>query len=46
MLPSWIKSYLTLNEKYQLKEITVENFNVLGHKLVFDIVVDCDLKKK
>ena len=46
MLPSWVKNYVVLNEKYKLNSISIDNFKVKGHKLVFDIVVDCDLKAK
>ena len=46
MLPDIAKKNLVLNEHYVLKELKIENILVKGHKLEFDIEVDCDLKNE
>lgn len=46
MLPNWTKKNLILNDRYTLKKLDIENFEIKGHKLVFDVTVDCTLRKK
>jgi hypothetical protein len=45
MLPEIMKKNIVLNQGYVLKEYSLENIEVKGHKLLFDIHVDCDLEK-
>ena len=40
-----VRKHVVLNPQYELKELRVENIAIEGHKLEFDIEVDCDLKK-
>jgi NMD protein affecting ribosome stability and mRNA decay len=44
MLPGIMKKQVTINEPYILKELSIEDFEVEGHKLGFDLVVECKLK--
>ena len=44
MLPSIVKKNIVINENYVLNDLDIQNFEVKGSKLSFDIEVDCDLK--
>lgn len=44
MLPDIVKRNIVINEHYVLKELEIENFEIIGHKMNFDVVVDCDIK--
>ncbi len=39
-----VRKNLVLNEQYNLVELYVENFEIDGHKVSFDIEVECVLK--
>lgn len=40
-----IKKNIIINQNYTLKELKIENFEIIGEKVAFDIEVDCDLKE-
>ncbi len=44
MMPDIIKKHLIINPHYILKDFQIENFEIEGHKVRFDLEVDCDLK--
>ena len=43
-LPFLIKKNIIIDENYSLKDLEIENFEVDGHILKFDVVVNCDVK--
>ena len=43
-LPSIVKKHIVLHDQYVLKHIEIENPEVKGHKLIFDIEIECDVK--
>lgn len=45
MLPTIVKNRMIIDPNYILKKLDINNFEVRGSKLSFDISVDCDLKK-
>ena len=45
MLPNIMKKRVVLNELYNLNEVWIENFQIKGNKVIFDVCVDCDLKE-
>lgn len=46
LLPEIVEKHIVINEPYTIKELEILNPTVQGHKLVFDIEVDCDLKNE
>lgn len=44
-LPNIMKNYVVIDDNYKLEEIKVENVEVVGHKLSFDVVAECDIGK-
>lgn len=45
MLPNIAKKKVVLNSDYVLNNVIIENFEVVGNKLIFDVIVDCDFKE-
>jgi len=43
-LPYLVKKNLILNEKYKLNKLFIEDLEIKGNKISFEIIVDCDLK--
>lgn len=44
MLPDIMKKQIVIDEAYELTNLDIKNFEVDGHKLLFDIEVDCNIK--
>lgn len=44
MLTNIVEKRLILNENYNLDSLEIANFEVKGHKLSFDVEVECYLK--
>lgn len=44
MLPEIIKKYIVINPYYKLQGVSIEDFEVDGHKLMFEIVADCEFE--
>lgn len=45
MLPNIVKKKIEINPKYNLNQINIKDFQIVGHKVSFDIEVDCNLKE-
>ena len=44
MIEDLAKKHVVLDEIYKLEALHVENFEIDGHKVTFDINVECDFK--
>lgn len=44
LVPGIVNKRLTLHPQYELKDLKIENFEIDGHKVTFDVEVDCELK--
>jgi NMD protein affecting ribosome stability and mRNA decay len=40
-----VKKHLVINENYKLNKLEINNFEIEGSKVIFDVKVDCDLEK-
>ena len=45
LLPKIMKKNIVLHPRYSLKQYAIEDIHIKGHRLFFDVVVECDLKK-
>ncbi len=45
MMPNIVKKNISLNKNYNLEEINIENFEINGHKLMFDIKIKTKIIK-
>lgn len=43
-LPSIVKKNLIIDDRYILNEIFIEDFNIKGSKVSFDVIIDTSLK--
>ncbi|MEC8339618.1 MAG: NMD3-related protein [Nanoarchaeota archaeon] len=46
ILPDIAKKHVVLNPQYELVSLQVENIEIIGNKLGFDINVECELKNE
>lgn len=44
ILPDITKKHVILNPQYELKELKLDNIELNGNKIGFDLEVDCELK--
>ena len=44
MLPDIMKRRVIMNKNYVFKDLEIENFEIDGHKLIFDLVVESEFK--
>lgn len=44
-LPNIVKKNLVIDENYKLKKLEINNFEIEGPKVIFDVNVDCELKE-
>ena len=45
LLPEIVKKNLIINKEYELIDILIENFEIEGNKVIFDLEVNCNLRK-
>lgn len=45
MLPDIVKKNIVINPFYKLEKIDIENFEVDGHMLRFEVIAHCDLEE-
>lgn len=43
ILPDIVKKYLIINPNYKLENVDIENFEIDGHKIRFDVIAECEL---
>lgn len=44
MLPDIMKKRVIINDFYILNDLWIENFQIKGNRIIFDVCVDCALK--
>ncbi|MCA9487198.1 hypothetical protein H6501_02845 [Candidatus Woesearchaeota archaeon] len=44
LLPNIVRKHIVISPLYTLKELEIEDLQIVGHKVIFDIKVECDLQ--